>query len=167
MLISLEKMKRECSSNQVYDSSWTPKESWKSGVCWNIIPQTWVLSRFWDDLGDLTWISDCTLWLKIKSQQCSLGKDQGTVGSCPLSAQAARFGNLLTKLTGHRDDESKIWYTDQHTKMQEGTEKPDKTGRKIPSEERCLTLSLMRIVCRLCVCCIWVKLTVCLKDLGI
>lgn len=130
MFISLEKTKRECSSNQVYDSSWTPMESWKSGVCWNIIPQTWVLSGFWDDLGDLTWISDCTLWLKIKSQQCSLGKDQGTVGSCPLSAQAARFGNLLTKLTGRRDDESKIWYTDQHTKMQEGTEKPDKAGKE-------------------------------------
>lgn len=130
MFTSVEKMKRECSSNQVYDSSWTPKESSRSGVHWNIIPQTGVLSGFWDDLGDLTWISDCTLWLKIKSQQCSLGKDQGTVGSCPLSAQAARFGNLLTKLTGRRDDESKIWYTDQHTKMQEGTQTPDKAGKE-------------------------------------
>lgn len=73
--------------------------------------------------GVLRWLRgpdiDCRLHLslKIKSQSLSFGKDQGTVCSCPLSAKATRFGNLLTKLTGHREEESKLWYMDQHTKI--------------------------------------------------
>lgn len=82
------------------------------------LPSPPGLLGFQDDMGrGLTQIAGCTFHWKLNLSISPPGRIRGLFAAAPLSGKATQFGNLLTKLTAYREDESKIWYKDQHTKI--------------------------------------------------